>query len=461
MKLLVINWPGVGLMAAQLILSLSILVVLHEFGHYITAKWFKCRVDKFYLFFDPWFSIVKKKVGETEYGIGWLPLGGYVKIAGMVDESMDKEALKLPPQPWEFRSKPAWQRLIIMLGGVTVNVLLAFFIYAMLMFAYGETKTVNSSVKNGIWITDSLMYDMGLRNGDKIVSVDGKEVKYFEEIPKRILFGGGTSLKVIRNNQDTIINIPIAIIGKLSEKKRSKAPLMIERLPAIVGEFDVKDSTNAKKAGLQYFDKIVKVDSTPIEFLDNVVAYTNTKKNEPITITVLRNGTEVTLPATVNENGKLGIPFLNDKQYDSLGVMRLEITKYGFFESFPKGVSLAITSLSDYIAGFKLIFKPATGAYKSVGGFKSMGSIFSSDHWDWHSFWSITALFSIILAFMNLLPIPALDGGHVVFTLGEMITGRKPNEKFLEYAQIVGMVLLLSLMLYANGNDWFGWGRMK
>lgn len=461
MELLVINWPGVGLMAAQLILSLSILVVLHEFGHYITAKWFKCRVDKFYLFFDPWFSIVKKKVGETEYGIGWLPLGGYVKIAGMVDESMDKEALKLPPQPWEFRSKPAWQRLIIMLGGVTVNVLLAFFIYAMLMFAYGETKTVNSSVKNGIWITDSLMYDMGLRNGDKIVSVDGKEVKYFEEIPKRILFGGGTSIKVTRNDHDTTINIPIAIIGRLSEKKRSKVPLMIERLPAIVGEFDTKDSTNAKKAGLQYFDKIVKVDSIPVEFLDNVVAYTDTKKNEPITITVLRNGSEVTMPATVNENGKLGIPFLNDKQYDSLGVMKLEITKYGFFESFPKGVSLAITSLTDYIAGFKLIFKPSTGAYKSVGGFKAMGSIFSNDHWDWHSFWSITALFSIILAFMNLLPIPALDGGHVVFTLGEMITGRKPNEKFLEYAQIVGMVLLLSLMLYANGNDWFGWGRTK
>jgi regulator of sigma E protease len=461
MALLAINWPGVGLMAAQLLLSLSILVILHEFGHYITAKWFKCRVEKFYLFFDPWFSLVKKKVGETEYGIGWLPLGGYVKISGMVDESMDKEALKLPPQPHEFRSKPAWQRLIIMLGGVTVNVLLAFVIYAMIMFVWGETKTVNSSVKNGVWITDSLMYEIGLRNGDKIISVNNEEIKYFEEIPKKILFNGGTSIKINRNAKDTTINIPIAIIGKLVEKKRSKAPLMIERVPAIVGEFDKKDTSNAKRAGLQYFDKIVKVDSIPIEFMDNIVAYTDSKKKQPVNVSVLRNGQIVDIKAIVNENGKLGIPFLNDKQYDSLGVLKLEITKFGFFESFPKGVSLAITSLSDYIDQFKLIFKPSTGAYKGVGGFKSMGSIFSSRHWDWHSFWTITALFSIILAFMNILPIPALDGGHVLFTLGEMITGRKPNEKFLEYAQIVGMVIILSLILYANGNDWFGWGRNK
>ncbi|MBC7424732.1 MAG: RIP metalloprotease RseP [Ferruginibacter sp.] len=461
MELLAINWPGIGLMAAQLILSLSILVILHEFGHYITAKWFKCRVDKFYLFFDPWFSLVKKKVGDTEYGIGWLPLGGYVKIAGMVDESMDKEAMKLPPQPWEFRSKPAWQRLIIMLGGVTVNVLLAFVIYAMIMFVWGETKTVNSSVKNGIWITDSSMYEIGLRNGDKVISVNNEPIKYFEEIPKKILFGGGTSVTVNRNQKDTVINIPIAIIGRLVEKKRSKAPLMIERIPAIVGEWDAKDTTNAKKAGLKYFDKIVKVDSVPIEFMDNVVAYTDGKRNQHVTVSILRNGSPMELNALVNENGKLGIPFLDEMQYDSLGVYKLEITKYGFFESLPKGVSLAVNSLKDYIEQFKLIFKPATGAYKGVGGFKTMGSIFSSDHWDWHSFWSITALFSVILAFMNLLPIPALDGGHVLFTLGEMITGRKPSEKFLEYAQIVGMVILLSLMLYANGNDWFGWGRGK
>ncbi|WP_462221998.1 RIP metalloprotease RseP [Ferruginibacter sp.] len=461
MTLLAINWPGVGLMAAQLLLSLSILVVLHEFGHYITAKWFKCRVEKFYLFFDPWFSLFKKKIGDTEYGIGWLPLGGYVKISGMVDESMDKEQMKLPPQPHEFRSKPAWQRLIIMLGGVTVNVLLAFVIYAMIMFVWGETKTVNSSVKSGIWITDSLMYDIGLRNGDKIVAVNNEEIKYFEEIPKKILFNGGTAIKVNRNQKDTTVNIPIKIIGDLVERKRSKTPLMNERLPAIVGKYDDKDTAAGKKAGLQYMDKIVKVDSMPIIFMDDIVAYTDGKKKQPVNLTVLRNGSTVNLTAIVNDNGKLGLPLLTDEQYDSLGFYNLEVTKYGFFQSFPKGVSLAITSLSDYVDQFKLIFKPSTGAYKGVGGFKSMGSIFSSHKWDWHSFWSITAFFSIVLAFMNLLPIPALDGGHVLFTLIEMISGRKPSEKFLEYAQIVGMVLLLSLMLYANGNDWFGWGRNK
>ena len=215
MELLVIHWSSVGLKAAQLLLSLSILILLHEFGHYITARWFKCRVDKFYLFFDPWFSIFKKKIGDTEYGIGWLPLGGYCKIAGMLDESMDKDQIKLPPQPHEYRSKPAWQRLIILLGGVTVNVLLAFLIYAMILFVWGETKTVNSSLHNGVWVTDSLMHDIGLRTGDKILAVNDKEEKYFEDIPKHILIGGGTNIKINRGGKDRIIVIPEAIIGKL------------------------------------------------------------------------------------------------------------------------------------------------------------------------------------------------------------------------------------------------------
>ena len=461
MTLLAIDWSSVGLKAAQLLLSLSILVVLHEFGHYITAKWFKCRVEKFYLFFDPWFSIFKKKIGDTEYGVGWLPLGGYVKISGMVDESMDKEQLKLPPQPWEFRSKPAWQRLIIMVGGVTVNILLAFIIYAGILMVWGETKTPNQSVKNGIWITDSLMHEIGLKNGDKIISVNGEEIKYFEDIPKKILFAGGAKLKVSRNDTDTIINIPIAIIGQLVEKKRSKAPLLFERIPAITGEFDKDDTSNAKKAGLQYWDKIVKVDSVPVLFMDDIFSYTHNKKHTDVNLTVERKGTIVNLTARVNEFGRLGISLLNESQYDSMGVFKLEKRKYGFFAAFPAGFQLAVTSLKDYINNFKLIFKPSTEAYKGVSGFKGMASIFSGNGWDWQSFWRITAFFSIVLAFMNLLPIPALDGGHVLFTLIEMITGRKPNEKFLEYAQIVGMVLLLALMVYANGNDWFGWGREK
>lgn len=458
--LLAIVWGEVGIKVGQLILSLSILVILHEFGHYITAKWFGCRVEKFYLFFDPWFSLFKKKIGETEYGVGWLPLGGYVKISGMVDESMDKDALKLPPQPWEFRSKPAWQRLIIMIGGVTVNVLLAFVIFAMILLVWGEQKTVNSSLKNGVWITDSLMYELGLRNGDKIVSVNDSGIAYFEDVPKKILFSGGGDIGIVRNGSDTTIKIPIDVIGKLVERRRSKQPLFIPRMPAISGDFGKFDTTNAQKAGLKYLDKIIKVDSVPVTFMDDIVSYTNTRANKPVVLTVLRNGNNVSLPATVNENGKLGIPFLLDRQYDSLGTYKVEKKEYGFFESFPAGVRLSLSTLSDYIDQFKLILKPSTGAYKAVGGFKSMGSIFPSV-WDWESFWKITAFFSIVLAFMNLLPIPALDGGHVLFTLVEMISGRKPSQKFLEYAQVVGMVLLLGLMLYANGNDWFGWGRSR
>ena len=461
MELLVINWSSVGLKVAQLLLSLSILILLHEFGHYITARWFKCRVDKFYLFFDPWFSLVKKKIGDTVYGIGWLPLGGYCKIAGMVDESMDKEQMKLPPQPHEFRSKPAWQRLIILLGGVTVNILLAFVIYAMILFVWGEKKTLNSSLKNGVWVTDSLMYKMGLRNGDRIVSINDKEEKYFEDIPKRILFNGGSLIKVNRDGKDTTIDIPRKIIGQLVEKKRSKSPLLLPRVPAIVGEFGKKDTSNAKKAALQHWDKIVKVDSVPVRFLDDVTAYNDMHKNNKVIYSIERKGRIIQLPVLIDEDGRTGMPFLKDTDYVNLGAYLLDIKKYGFFEAFPAGVGKTFSSLSDYIDQFKLIFQPSTEAYKGLGGFKTMGSVFAGDVWDWELFWGVTAFFSIVLAFMNLLPIPALDGGHVLFTLGEMITGRKPSEKFLEYAQVVGIVILLALMLYANGNDWFGWGKGK
>lgn len=461
MTLLAIDWPGVGLMAAQLLLSLSILILLHEFGHYITAKWFKCRVDKFYLFFDPWFSIFKKKIGDTEYGIGWLPLGGYVKIAGMVDESMDKEQLKLAPQPWEFRSKPAWQRLIIMIGGVTVNVILAFIIYAGILMVWGEDKVSNSSVKNGIWVTDSLMYNIGLRNGDKIIAVNNDTVEYFEDIPKKILFSGGGVIDVQRNGKAEKIQMPVSLVGQLVEKKKTKGRLINPRVPAIIGEFDKKDTSIATRAGIRHWDKIVKVDSVDINYFDEVITYFSTKKKQQVTLTVERNGSDVIIPVTLDADGKMGAPFLSPKNLDSMGVWKIQHRSYGFFSAFPAGFWLAVNSLSDYIDQFKLILNPDTGAYKGVGGFKAMGSVFSSTEWDWQHFWNITAFFSIVLAFMNLLPIPALDGGHVLFTLIEMITGRRPSEKFLEYAQIAGMVFLLALMLYANGNDWFGWGRGK
>ena len=278
MTLLAINWGNVGIQVFYLILSLSILVVLHEFGHYITARWFGCRVEKFYLFFNPYFSLVKKKIGETEYGIGWLPLGGYVKIAGMIDESMDKEAMKLPPQPWEFRSKPAWQRLIIMLGGIIVNVLLAFIIYAMVLFIWGEKKVPNSSVKAGIWVQDSLLMEAGMKNGDKVVAVDGKPITYFEEIVPKLLLCQNVTIE--RNGTQTVLPIRKDFIGKLVESKK-RTGLLMERVPPYIGEYDTKDtSSNVKKAGLLMLDKIVAVDSVKVNYFDEMTPLIESKKNQ-------------------------------------------------------------------------------------------------------------------------------------------------------------------------------------
>jgi regulator of sigma E protease len=454
---LAIVWGEVGMKVGQLILSLSILVILHEFGHYITAKWFGCRVEKFYLFFDPWFSLFKKKVGETEYGVGWLPLGGYVKISGMVDESMDKDALKLPPQPWEFRSKPAWQRLIIMIGGVTVNVLLAFVIYAMVLLAWGEYKMPLQQFDKGLIINDSLMYEIGLKDGDKVLSVNNEPVVYYEELPGKLILG--ESVQIERNGQKQSITLPVNFIEKLVEKKRSRVPLFSLPVPVLVRE--VPDTATAYKSGLRDGDIITAIDSiqTPIFSVFQEALQKN--KGKQVLVSVLRNGQKVFFKAPISSEGILGFrPAYETKDYDGSGIVQVYHKKYGFFSAIPAGVRMAGEQLQFYIAQFKKILTPSTGAYKAVGGFKSMGSIFPAE-WDWESFWKITAFFSIVLAFMNLLPIPALDGGHVLFTLVEMASGRKPSQKFLEYAQVVGMVLLLGLMLYANGNDWFGWGRGK
>ena len=456
MNLLAINWSNVGLQAGQLLLALSLLVILHEFGHYITARWFKCRVEKFFLFFDPWFALVKKKVGDTVYGIGWLPLGGYVKISGMIDESMDKEAMKQPAQPWEFRSKPAWQRLIVMLGGVIMNVLTAFVIYAAILMVWGEKKTPMSSLKYGVWTTDSLMNEIGLQNGDNIIAVNGDTVRNYEDLNAKILLGRTISLE--RDGVKKDIELPVNLIEKLIESKRKRGMLLSPRIPSYVGKYDKKDTSFGKKAGLQEMDRIVAIDSTPIQFYDEIAAVLQQHKNGKVLLSVERDGQIIKLDSRVSEEGKIGIPYLEDAQYAALGVYAINKRKYAFFEAFPAGIRKAGEKLQFYIDQFKKILNPKTGAYKGVGGFKSMGSIFPTS-WSWEAFWNITAFLSIVLAFMNLLPIPALDGGHVVFTLYEMITRRKPNEKFLEYAQLVGMVLLLGLMLYANGNDWFGWGK--
>ena len=457
--MLAIDWSNAGIKAAQLILSLSLIVIVHEFGHYLPSKLFKCRVEKFFLFFDPWFALVKKKIGETVYGIGWLPLGGYVKIAGMVDESMDKEQMSQPAQPWEFRSKPAWQRLIIMLGGVTMNVLLAFVIYAMILFTWGQKKVPMDSLTNGVEVTDSLMYHIGFRDGDKILSVNGDPIEYFDDLPKKILLGGGGHVEIIRDDVHQNIDLPTALIGKLVERKKNSPVLFLPRLPALADI--IPDSNNAYKAGLKRFDQIATVDGISTPFYDEVKKALYAHRGQMVDITVDRKGAVDTLHVQVTPEGTIGFYRLLDFQsLDSMKLIRIEKTEYGFFASFPAGVHLAGETLSSYIDQFKKILSPKTEAYKGVGGFKAMGSIFPS-MWDWQSFWNITAFFSIALAFMNILPIPALDGGHVLFTVLEMITGRKPSQKLLEYAQIVGMVLLLGLMIYVNGNDWFGWGRTR
>jgi regulator of sigma E protease len=455
--LLAINWADAGMKAAQLILSLSLIVIVHEFGHYLPSKLFQCRVEKFFLFFDPWFALVKKKIGDTVYGIGWLPLGGYVKIAGMVDESMDKEQMSQPAQPWEFRSKPAWQRLIIMIGGVTMNILLAFVIYAMILYTWGDKKVPMSGLTYGVAVNDSLMYNIGFRDGDKIISVNQEPVVYFDDLAKQILMAGGGQVDIIRDGAHQQIEIPTAILGKLVERKKKGLFLFIPRIPVIADV--VPDSSNAYKAGLKRFDQITSVDGISTPFFEEYKKAMDAHKGQTVPITVERKGALDTLQASVKADGTLGFIRMGDPEVlDSLGLIRVEKTEYSFFGSFPAGVQLAAETLRSYVDQFKKIFSPKTEAYKGVGGFKAMGSIFPS-MWDWHTFWSITAFFSVALAFMNILPIPALDGGHVLFTLLEMITGRKPSQKLLEYAQVVGMVLLLGLMLYVNGNDWFGWGK--
>lgn len=377
----------------------------------------------------------------------------------MVDESMDKDSLKLPPQPHEFRSKPAWQRLIIMLGGVTVNILLAFIIYAGILMVWGEKKVAADSLKQGISFNDPLFKSLGFKNGDNIIAVDGKPVDDYQQVLKKLIVVD-KEVTIIRDGKQQTLTMPVDLIGQLVEKrKKSETPLISPRAEAIV--VNIIDTSAAGKAGLKVGDHIVQIDSTPVTFNDELTAYTATKKaNDKVNLVVKRKDSLVNIETTLIEGGKIGfLPPLFIEDLDSMGLIKYTVTKYSFFAAIPAGVKKAGTELKSYVDQFKKILSPKTGAYKGVGGFKAMGSVFSGDRWNWEHFWTITAFFSIVLAFMNLLPIPALDGGHVLFTLGEMITGRKPNEKFLEYAQIVGMVILLALMLYANGNDWFGWGK--
>jgi regulator of sigma E protease len=428
--------------AAQLLLSLSILVIFHEFGHYIAAKIFKTRVEKFYLFFDPWFSLFKFKKGDTEYGVGWLPLGGYVKISGMIDESMDKEAMKLPPQPHEFRSKPAWQRLIIMLGGVTVNILLAVGIYIITLAAWGEEYLPTKEAKYGITV-DSVGQQLGLQNGDKILSVDNEEVEDFFKIPGRIILENAKSIQVDRGGETKNIEVPAGFISKLI--KHQSHEFINVRIPFEVADFS--KSSVAPQAGMKVNDKIIGLNDISTPYFDQFRMELGKRKNQEVTVVALRGADTTRFLVKVPATGILGIAPKLPTNYFTFNQRN-----YNIIEAIPAGAVKAYKGVGNYLKQLKLIFSPEVKAYESVGGFITIGNIFPST-WDWEAFWGLTAFLSIMLAILNVLPIPALDGGHVLFLLFEIITGRKPSDKFLEYAQIVGMVLLFSLLIFANGND--------
>lgn len=429
----------------QFVMSLSFLVIIHELGHFVLAKYFKTRVEKFYLFFDPWFALFKYKKGETEYGIGWLPLGGYVKISGMIDESMDKEQLKLPPQPYEFRSKTSWQRLLIMTGGVIFNFVSAMLIYAIVLFVWGETYLPTSNVKYGI-VTDSVGYAIGLRNGDKILTIDNQHVENFMQITPDIVLNNRKTIQVDRNGQVLNIEIPSDLVRQLL-KGKGQITYRTPFFPLVIRAFQ-KDSP-ARSAGVLPGDELTGIDSVKFNFADEFQKYLQENRNRTVVLNLLHNGKAENITVKPTSAGLLGISY-SGKALDQ--VFDLKTLKYGFFQSFPAGIGKGFRTVGDYLKQFKLLFSRHSKAYESLGGFITIGNIFPGV-WDWQSFWNLTAFLSIILAVMNILPIPALDGGHVMFLLFEVITGRKPSDKFLEYAQIAGMILLLSLLIFANGND--------
>lgn len=426
----------------QLLLSLSLLVILHEFGHFFFARLFKTRVEKFYLFFNPWFTLFKYKKGETEYGIGWLPLGGYVKISGMIDESMDKEAMAQPAQPWEFRSKPAWQRLMIMIGGVLVNFITAFFIYWMVLYTWGESYIPVQSAKHGLYYHE-VAKEIGLQDGDIVLKVDEHQVEESSDIARFILLENARELTVKRGEQTVNLTIPKGYDQRMiSEEIRGFADV---RYPVVVEE--TMKGSNADKAGLLPGDSIVSINGESTAFFNEFTASLSANIEKEITLGVYRKGVPTDLSLTVPKSGKIGFYLVTADNY-----VDIQRHKYGFWEACPKGIAKGLDILVGYVKQLRLIFTKE-GA-KQVGGFGAMGKLFPST-WNWYVFWSNTALISMILAFMNILPIPALDGGHVLFLLYEMVTGRKPGDKFMEYAQITGMILLLGLLLFANGNDIF------
>ncbi|MDD3569110.1 MAG: RIP metalloprotease RseP [Bacteroidales bacterium] len=431
---------GIFNQIVQLILSLSILVFLHELGHYLFARIFNTRVEKFYLFFNPWFSLFRFKKGDTEYGIGWLPLGGYVKISGMIDESMDTDQMSTPPKPWEYRSKPAWQRFLIISGGVLVNFLLAIVIYTAVLYTWGEEYLPTKNVTHGIYC-DPLAEEIGFRNGDKILSVDGKEVESFSQIPLAIIIDGAKVVTVEREGEIVDVSIDPAFIPQLLKTQmlfQPRTPLIIEY---------VEEGSAAESSDIRVGDKLLAINGEKATFFDEFRDAVKSNPNETLLITMEREGVPVELTVPVPETGMVGIAPISPYRY-----YELQKIEYSLLGAVPAGIKSGVDTFSSYLKQLKLVFSPKTKAYESVGGFITIGSIFPKT-WNWHFFWNLTAFISIVLAIMNMLPIPALDGGHMLFLVYEMVSGRKPSDKFMEYAQIMGMVFILALFVFANAND--------
>lgn len=436
---------------AQFLLGLSLLIVLHELGHFIPAKLFKTRVEKFYLFFDYKFSLIKKKIGGTTYGIGWIPLGGYVKISGMVDESMDTENLSKDPEPWEFRAKPAWQRLIILTGGVIVNFILAIVIYAGMMAYYGETYLKTEDVTYGYDFSEELE-QIGLQDGDKIISIAGERPTTYMGARRALLVALNGEIVVDRNGTEHSFILADTILGDVFDGDDSKILGMVEpRFPFVVDSIPEGESV-ANALGLQKRDSVVSINGELTLFNDQVEKALASSVGDSIKIGYYRNGEYMMSAGLMDTSGVLGVYKTHFAHY-----LTLSDTVYSGMAAVNAGWDKAIGTLDNYVKQIKVIFNPETGAVKKLGGFKTMMEQYDESGWNWQSFWGVTAFISIMLGFLNILPIPALDGGHVVFTLIEMVTGRKPSIKVLEYSQMIGFFLLLALLIYANLNDFGIW----
>jgi len=434
---------NVLIMAGQLILGLSILVILHEFGHFLAARAFGIKVEKFYLFFDAWnFSLFKFKYKGVEYGIGWLPLGGYVKIAGMIDESMDTDQLAGPPQPWEFRSKPAWQRLIVMLGGIIVNIIVGIFIFWVITMRYGETYTPNADIKYGI-VPGIIGKNMGLQAGDKINAVNGKPVERFEDLISSKVLLDKTVLNVQRGDKTLDIKVPPTILNDLSDLGIEEFISRIPRTKFTIGS--IAPNSGAQKAGLKVGDSIVAVNNAPVAFFDEMQAQLRNNKNKEVQLSIVRNNTRQQVNAHIDSSGVLGFKPKPD-------LPKEKTINYGFFGSLPIGATKAWGMFTDNAKGISKIFTGQVKARKAISSPIGIAVMFGSSV-DWLRFWSLVGFLSMVLALTNLLPIPGLDGGHTLFLLIEMVKGKPLSDKFLERAQIVGFVLLISLMVFAFGND--------